>query len=532
MGKHTHDLSTLPDDVESLKALLRERDELIAAKVAHIDQLEHHVQVLTRLVFGKKSERREVAGEDRQQGHLFLAMILAQAERVAQAQSVTSAVELMREPSSPKPKARRKAFPEHLPRVRTIFDLKPEQKQCCGKEMSPMGEEITRELERVELSIVHEIVRKKYCCRTCQEHVKVAPGPDRVIDKGLLGTGFLAHVITERFGQHMPYYRLEKKYAAEGLEVSRAVMCRSALQCAEILQPIWESMAESVRNKPVVHTDDTPVVLKEASHGESATGRLWIYRSLDDELVYDFTESRSRDGPLAMLGDYQGFIQADAFAGYDIFFAPRGRAIEVGCWAHARRYFVRARDSDPTLADQAIEQIGRLYAVERVAKLHELDAEGKRKLRQSSASPVLAELREWLESTGPKVLDKSPLAKAIHYALSNWAALVRYVEDGRLNIDNLPAERALRAVAVGRKNWLMVGNVRGGKAAAVLYTLVQTCKEIGVVPQTYLRDVLIRIGRETDVAKLTPHGWKQHFAGQVEQELSRAEQVIRAALSR
>ncbi|MBL8839921.1 MAG: IS66 family transposase [Planctomycetes bacterium] len=238
------------------------------------------------------------------------------------------------------------------------------------------------------------------------------------------------------------------------------------------------------------------------------------------------------NGPIAMLGDYAGHIQADAFAGYDVFFAPRGRAIEVGCWAHARRYFVRARDSDATLADEGLERIGRLYAAERVAKLHGFDADGLRELRQGSARPVLAELKEWLEATKPKVLDKSPLANAIHYALANWAALVRYVEDGRLNIDNLPAERALRAVAVGRKNWLMVGNVRGGKAAAVLYTLVQTCKEIGVVPQTYLRDVLLRIGRETDVAKLTPHGWKQHFAGQVEQELSRAEQVIRSALSR
>ncbi|MSR47663.1 MAG: transposase, partial [Planctomycetes bacterium] len=158
--------------------------------------------------------------------------------------------------------------------------------------------------------------------------------------------------------------------------------------------------------------------------------------------------------------------------------------------------------------------------------------DGVRELRESSARPVLNELQEWLELARTQVLDKSPLAKAIHYALSNWAALTRYVEDGRLNIDNLPAERALRAVAVGRKNWLMVGNARGGKAAAVLYTLVQTCKEIGIVPQTYLRDVLLRIGREANVMKLTPHGWKQHFAGQVEQELSRAEQVIRAALSR
>jgi len=188
--------------------------------------------------------------------------------------------------------------------------------------------------------------------------------------------------------------------------------------------------------------------------------------------------------------------------------------------------------TDPTLADFAIARIGELYAVERVAKERRLDAAGVCELRGRVARPVLDLLRPWLELTRTQVLDKSPMAKAIDYALSNWTALLRYVDDGRLNIDNLPAERALRAVAIGRKNWMMIGNERGGNAAAVLYTLVQTCKEIGVVPQTYLRDVLLRIGREPDVTKLTPHGWKKHFAAGVEQELARAERMIQSALSR
>jgi hypothetical protein len=193
---------------------------------------------------------------------------------------------------------------------------------------------------------------------------------------------------------------------------------------------------------------------------------------------------------------------------------------------------VRARDSDPTLADAAIERIGQLYAIERVAKDRKLEVDGVCELRRSTARPILIALRPWLELTRTQVLDKSPMAKAIDYTLSNWVALTRYVDDGRLNIDNLPAERALRAIAIGRKNWMMIGNERGGNAAAVLYTLVQTCKEIGVVPQTYLRDVLLRIGRESDVTKLTPHGWKKHFAAGVEQELARAERMIQSALSR
>jgi len=532
MGTGRLEPSTLPDDVAALKALVLAQADELAKRFERIETLEQYVQSLTKLVFGPKSERRDLDEVQRLQGHLFLAEIVAQAERIREQHSVETTVAMKREGSAQAPKARRKSFPDHLPRVQTIVDLKPEERICCGREMAAMGAEVTRELERVETAIVHEIVRKKYCCRVCQEHVKLAPGPVRVIDKGLLGVGFLAHVIAERFGNHMPYHRLEKKYQAEGLDLSRAVLCRSSLECAELLRPIWQAMLEEVRQSPVIHTDDTPVLLKESSRGEPATARLWIYRDLNDTLVYDFTESRSRDGPMRVLGEYAGYVQADAFAGYDVFFAPSGKAIEIGCWAHARRYFVKARDTDPTLADQALERIGRLYAIERVAKESELDAIGVRELRQREAEPVLAELKTWLDLTRTKVLDKSPMAKAIDYTLSNWVALNRYVQDGRLNIDNLPAERALRAVAVGRKNWLMIGNERGGEAAAINYSIVQTCKAIGVVPQTYLRDVLIRLKTETDVTKLTPRGWKDHFAKHLEQELVRAKRLLESVLSR
>jgi len=535
----TSSRTELPDDVGALKALVRRQSteiaqqvERIAQQSEHIAKLEQHVQALTKIAFGPKSEKRDLDAADRLQGHLFHATLIAQAEAIAQEKSVATTVALLREETAKRPAARRKQFPSHLPRVQSIFDLKPEQKRCCGVEMKPMGEEVTRELERVEVAIVHEIVRKKYCCRECQEHVKIAAGPDRVIDKGILGVGFLAPVIAERFGHHLPYYRLEKKYETKGLDLSRTVLCRSSLQCAEILKPNWQAMLNEVRASPVIHTDDTPVVLQEARDGAKATARLWIYRDLKGRLVYDFTESRSRDGPVNILGEYAGYIQADAFAGYDVFFAPSGSATEVACWAHARRYFVKARDSDRTLADVALARIGELYAVERVAKERRLETAGVCELRRRVARPVLDLLRPWLELTRTKVLDKSPMAKAIDYALSNWIALSRYVDDGRLNIDNLPAERALRAVAVGRKNWLMIGNERGGNAAAVLYTLVQTCKEIGVVPQTYLRDVLLRIGRESDVSKLTPHGWKEHFAPEVEKELVRAAGLLERALSR
>jgi len=520
----TSPLDTLPDDLEALKALVRQQ-------AVEIAQLSQHVSVLKKLVFGPRTEKLAPTPAEKFQGHLFLVPLIAEAERLQRERAESRAtVELVREPSPMKPKARRKAFPEHLPRVKTVCSLKPEERICCGQPMAAMGSEVTRELERIEMSIVHEIVREKYCCRKCQEHVKVAPTPERVIAKGLLGTGFLAHVITERFGNHMPYHRLEKKYEAEGIEISRGVLCRSAIECAEKLLPVWEAMHKEVLQSAAIHTDDTPVVLQESSQGERATGRLWIYRSLEDDLLYDFTESRSRKGPVEVLGEYAGYLQADAFPGYDGFFAPRGRATEVGCFAHARRYFVKAQDSDPVLAQEALTRIRQLYAIERVAKEAGLGQEARRELRQSQAKPVLAELKAWMDLARTKVLDKSPLATAIDYACSNWAALNRYVEDGRLAIDNLAAERALRAVAVGRKNWMMIGNERGGEAAAILLSMVQTCKAHGIVPQTWLRDVLLRVEHEPDKRSLTPRHWKARFSAEVEGELARAERLLRQAV--
>jgi transposase len=337
----------------------------------------------------------------------------------------------------------------------------------------------------------------------------------------MLGTGALAHVITERFGNHLPYHRLEKKYAAEGLALSRSVLCRSSLACAELLQPIWQQMLAEIRAADLLQTDDTPVVLQESSIGARKTARMWIYRDLKKRHVYDFTESRSRDGPLAILGDFEAFVQADAYGGYDVLFGPGSKMTEVGCWAHARRYFKQALDAEQALATEALATIRRLYAIERAAKEQNLDADGVLRLRQEHAVPELERFKTWLEVTRTQVLDKGPMAKAIGYALSNWIALNRYVTDGRIPIDNNGAERALRAVAVGRKNWILIGNVRGGKCAAILYSLVQTAKAIGIDPKTYLRDVLERIAKEADVEKLTPHGWQQHFAAEVAAERDR-----------
>jgi transposase len=514
----------LPNDVATLQelllaqqaereALLVERDRQLAARDAQIVQLQHEVARLRRAQFGPRSERGrpEAAGQAR----FIFPELLEAAQRVADATGATGTIEVLVAGHRRRRRGRRAEFPGHLPVVRTTFDLPEEQRLCCGQPMAPIGHETSRQLERIEVTLVHEIARTKYACRVCAEKLRVAPGPARVIEKGLLGSGFLAHVITERFARHMPYYRLEQKYADEGLSLSRSVLCRSALRCAELLTPIVEQMKSEVLAAPLIQTDDTPITIQARAAGGRATGHAWVYRDLEGRIVYDFTESRSRDGPLAFLVNYRGYVQADAYGGYDVLFVG-GLRIEIACWAHVRRKYVDAQATDPVLAAAVLARIRTLYAIEKAAKEAALDVAQTTRLRQEQARPVLTELRAWLQTARSQVLDKSPMAQAIGYTLSLWEALLRYVDDGSIPIDNNGAERALRPLAVGRKNWLFVGHEEAGKKGAVLMSLVATCREIGLDPRMYLHDVLERIATCSDVRLLTPHGWKEHFLPQVE----------------
>jgi transposase len=261
--------------------------------------------------------------------------VIAEASRLASEHASDVNVQVSQaQRSAGKKKGRRKRFPSHLPVVSTICELPEDERRCgCGGDLEAFSEEVSRELERVEIALVHEIVRKKYACRRCEETVKTAPWRGRVIEKGLLGPGFLAHVITERFGYHMPYHRLQKKYATEGLDLSRSVLCQSTARCAELLEPIAHELKREILASPVIHTDDTPVVVARSSEGGPRKGRVWVYLNREGRHWYDSTETRERDGPARVLEGYEGFIQADAYQGYDQLYLPGG-ATEVACWAH------------------------------------------------------------------------------------------------------------------------------------------------------------------------------------------------------
>ncbi len=512
MSKEKRD--KLPRDIDALIAMINERDERIAA-------LEHNLSVFARMLFGSSSEKRKLTGlasGHPHQLHMFLADLVADAERISEETGATGNVEVQRpDPAKQKrKKVRRTKFPEHLPHVTSTFELPKEQLLCsCGAELHLIGFEESRELERIEVTVVHKKKCAKYACRSCEEGVVTAPSPPRVIDKGLLSPGFLAHVIGERFQFHMPYYRQEKKYASEGLDLSRSVLERSVARCGELLEPLHTALREQILAEDIVFTDDTTVrIAKAGGEGSSKKGRLWIYADKIGRHFYDFTDSRGRDGPDSILLDFGGYLQADAYPVYDKLFLSDD-VTEVACWAHTRRYFERTQRDDPDLCAEILDLIAQLYLVETAARERGLNPKGIAALRQKQAMPVLKQIHAWLCVVEARVLPKSPMGIAVQYALNQWDALKVYTSDGRLEIDNNRAERAMKPIAVGRKNWLFVQTIGGGKTAAIMMSLIQTAEAAGVSVKLYLRDVLQRIATESDVSKLLPHGWKKHFEAEV-----------------
>ncbi|MEM8760715.1 MAG: transposase, partial [Pseudomonadota bacterium] len=292
--------------IEEAKALLAERDAELAKLREENEQLRHNVEAYRRMAFGPSSEKRRAAGSrevDAQQGWLFHQTVVAEAFETAERKGIDATI-CYAGPAKQKPRGgRRKKFPEHTPEMTTRYELPEDQRVCtCGSPLHEMGVETCRELERIEITFVHNIERVKYACRGCEEGVRTAPGPDRPFEKGLLGRGFLGHLVLERFGHHMPYHRLEKKFAGEGLDVCRSTQERSMARCAERLAPLYDLLCEQVRGANVIFTDDTPVTIAQPrGGGSSKKGRVWIYLDREGRHAYDFTESRSQDGPLEWL---------------------------------------------------------------------------------------------------------------------------------------------------------------------------------------------------------------------------------------
>ena len=332
-----------------------------------------------------------------------------------------------------------------------------------------------------------------------------AVAPPQAVEKSLAGEGLLAHVVVSKYVDHLPLYRVSRILLRERIDVSRATLCGWVADVAAALAPIGDQLRREITAGSYLHTDDTPVTILEEAHG-SIKGRLWTYLDpFSRQVVFDATPTHERDGPEAFLATFHGDLHADAYTGYDALYAT-GRIREIGCWAHTRRGFVEALTTDVRAA-LMVALIQQLYQVERVGA--ELSTEARRALRGDQSVSLLAKIQTEREALARTVLPKSPLGDAVRYLTNQWVALQRFVEDGRLAIDNNAAENQLRGVALGRKNWLFAGSLEGAKRAALLYSLVQSCALIDVPPFDYLKDVLLRVATYPHrlISELTPRGW-------------------------
>ncbi len=506
------DRNSLPKDPEILQQML----------IDLTTQLDKTQRLLAQLLAAKSGTRSEQLSAD--QLRLFAQELGAEPFGVAKEAEKDSPQDDDLPPGSgsgdqnqARPRGRR-PLPAHLKRERIEHDLTEEEKHCasCNQDLRPIGEETSERYEYIPAQmLVIEDVCKKYAC-ACS--VKTATKPPQPIEKSTAGASLLAQVIVSKIADHVPVHRQAKILRRFGVEIADQTMCGWMRQSAELLDPLYVRLKQFVLSSKVVGTDDTPVkVLDRSLVRTTRKGRFWPY--LGDRnhgaAVFDYTPTRERAGPERFLKGYRGYLQADAYVAYDSFFSNPARGmVEVACWAHTRRHFHQALDIDPARMGAVLAYIAQLYAVEKRARRSGVEGEELRLLREQASRPVLERLHEYLLKIRDQVLPKSEAGQAVSYALKNWAALTRYLEDGDLSIDNNHTERSLRGIAVGRNNWTFVGSDRGGRTMAVLRSFVASCELVKVDPFAWFHDVLSRIGSHSihRLDELLPHRWAPAYS--------------------
>ena len=497
-------VTTLNTQVTTLNTTVTELSSTVSEQQAKLEQKERQLQALLKSLKGKQRERLDP--------NQLLLFDLGDLEQLIEEA-------LAEDQPAPRRKRRphgRRLIPDGLPQEVVEHTLTDSERVCPhdGGTLELIRWEESKQLDYVPAKlkvIVHR--RAVYACPKKHDEAKLvtAPKPPQPIDKGLAAAGLLAHVVVSKFGDHLPGYRLEDIFSRHGVEIRRGTIYQWLAAMAELCRPLYGLLKCRVLQSRIIHTDDTTVRMLEPPLRDSQTSRFWAYLgdSRQPYVVYDFTRDRSRDGPKTFLEGFSGYLQADAYSAYDaIYLGSAGKIIEVACWAHCRRKWYEARESGPQPAHEALAFITRLYEVERAVA----DSEPQVRVaaRREHARPLLDQFRSWLDSQ--TFLPKSQLGQAATYTLNQWDALCRYVEDGELTIDNNRAERAMRPLAIGRKNWLFVGSPLAGERAAILFTLIASCKENLVEPWAYLRDVFTRLPQglsEEQMLELLPDRWLQ-----------------------
>jgi transposase len=499
----------------------------------HIDHLQHQVASLSRQTFGRKSERFD----DPNQLLLFQSQF---EELVGKATNLNQELRSKGQESkkeTPKPKGHgRQKLPAHLPRVKEPQEISESDRKCpiCGKTMQEIGREVTEKLCRIKITFVRASEKAKYACDDCHEGVLTAESPDEVIDRGMFDRSFLANIITSKFQEHLPLYRQVDIYKREGIILSTSTLCDQVTWMADLLAPIHGQILTEILARPWLQADETPVLSakREGKTKKSGKSYLWIYQSGKGRVYFEWTADRKGKHPLRILEKYGGYVQTDDYKGYDRLFKEE-RIIEVGCMAHARRYFDKALGNHKEYACLVLGMIGLLYEIERDLPQGEDDAEQRKRIRQEKSVPILNLLYEWLETHKELVVPGSAIGRAINHMHSRWDALKRYTEDGRLQIDNNMAENSIRPIAVGRKNWLQFGSEEGGRRAAILMSLVGSCRSIGIDPHLYIWDVIERISKcpSSQIQELTPLGWRNRYMEEAQKEYGAWRSGMMASLS-
>ena len=496
--------------------------ELKAAKLAvqlrtlEIEKLKFQIAKLRRMQFGRSSERvtRQIEQLELQLEELET----GEAEETAKAEAEAPSA-----PARERKPPKRKPLPEHLPRQNVVHEP-TDDGACacpdCGGGMAKLGEDVSEVLDYVpgHFRVIRH-VRPKYACKAC-DAIAQAPAPAMPTPRGRATPAMLAHLLVSKFCDHLPLYRQSEIYAREGLDLGRSTLCDWVGQAAWLLDPIVEGIRRHIFAAEKIHGDDTTVPVLSPGLGRTKTGRLWVYVRDDRPFsgtappaaAYFYSPDRRGEHPAAHMANFTGFLQADAYGGYESLYSPArtkpGPITEVACWAHCRRkIFDVWEDKKSPVAKEAIDRIAAVYAIEAKARFAPA---AERVQHRTETAPLLASFFEWAEKIVAKLSAKSDLAEALRYTIKRQAALTRFVTDGRLEIDNNIAENAVRGIALGRKNYLFAGSDTGGERAASMYSIVQTAKLNGVNPETYLRDTLTKIAQGHPISRideLMPWKW-------------------------
>jgi transposase len=493
---------TLPDNLEELKEIILNKDDIIHSKDEHITILEEQIRVLKKAIFGSKSEKRPVDEEVSRQLHLF-----NEAEALVEQEQKKLVI-----PEHTRQKPKRKPLPPDLPRIEVIEDIDESEKICaCGAELVRIGEETCEKLDIIPAKIqVIRIIRPKYACKSCEgvesdgPTVKIAPPPPQIIPKGMATPGLVAHIAISKYADGLPLYRQEKIFSRYGIELTRSTMAGWMVKTDQCCYPLMGLLYKELLSGPRVNVDETPLqVLNEPGRENTTKSYMWVFRGGPPDkpvILFKYSETRSGEVPREVLAGYSGYCQTDGFSGYDALETSNPGIRMVGCFFHARRNFVKIIDArgkaaknKPGSAEVALEYIAQLYKIEKIARQKELSPEDIVCLRKEKAVPVLEEFKAWMDERIKQTPPKGLLGQALNYALTRWDKLIRYIENGHITPDNNMVENDIRPFAVGRRNWLFAGHPNGAHAAATLYSLIVTAKACGLDPYQYFRFLFSKI---------------------------------------